>query len=167
MGIQTGYQKPKNHPLIIVNSVGLVVMAVWGYLAYRAVKHEDRALAWVLTVFLPAMYILPIVDIVIGALAGKSNLSYRIQQICVPVATRAGLGTHFVLDLHVHCGHCCKLSARLVAWVCLSLVWCQQQRGMAWAPTLLMPGTCALPFVNNVMPGFPLCSCHSGVILLS
>ena len=65
VGIQTGGQ-PRNKPLIIVNSVGLVVMAIWGWLAYRAVKHEDRALAWILTILLPAMYILPVVDIVLG-----------------------------------------------------------------------------------------------------
>ncbi len=66
VGIQTGPGQPNNKPLIIVNSVGLIVMAVWSWLAYRAVKHEDRVLAWVLTVLLPIMYILPIVDIVLG-----------------------------------------------------------------------------------------------------
>ena len=67
VGIQTG-QERKNSPLIIANSVGLVVMAIWSYLAYRAVKHEDRKLAWVLTVLLPIMYILPVVDITLGEL---------------------------------------------------------------------------------------------------
>ena len=71
VGIQTG-DSHKNHPLIIANSVGLVVMAVWGWLAYRAVKHEDRKLAWILTVLLPIMYILPIVDITLGELPRAS-----------------------------------------------------------------------------------------------
>ncbi|KAL3160650.1 hypothetical protein ABBQ32_010571 [Trebouxia sp. C0010 RCD-2024] len=65
VGIQTGEAR-KNHPLIIANSVGLVVMAIWGWLAYRAVKHEDTKLAWGLTVLLPIMYILPVVDITLG-----------------------------------------------------------------------------------------------------
>ena len=65
VGIQTG-EETKNRPLIIANSVGLVVMAVWSWLAYRAVKHENRKLAWVLTVLLPIMYILPVVDITLG-----------------------------------------------------------------------------------------------------
>lgn len=67
VGIQTGNER-KNNPLIIANSVGLVVMAIWSWLAYRAVKHEDRRLAWVLTVLLPIMYILPVVDITLGEL---------------------------------------------------------------------------------------------------
>lgn len=67
VGIQTGEER-KNHPLIIANSVGLVVMAIWSWLAYRAVKHEDRKLAWGLTVLLPIMYILPVVDITLGEL---------------------------------------------------------------------------------------------------
>lgn len=67
VGIQTGEER-KNNPLIIANSVGLVVMAVWSWLAYRAVKHEDRKLAWGLTVLLPIMYILPVVDITLGEL---------------------------------------------------------------------------------------------------
>lgn len=66
VGIQTGKGQPHNKPLIIVNTVGLAVMAVWGWLAYRAVKHEDKVLAWILTALLPIMYILPIVDIVLG-----------------------------------------------------------------------------------------------------
>ena len=65
VGIQTGTAL-HNDPLIIVNSAGLVIMAVWCWLAYRAVKHEDRILAWILTAFLPVNYILPIVDIVLG-----------------------------------------------------------------------------------------------------
>ncbi|DBA89209.1 hypothetical protein WJX77_000076 [Trebouxia sp. C0004] len=72
VGIQTGPGQPNNKPLIIVNSVGLIVMVVWSWLAYRAVKHEDRVLAWVLTVFLPIMYILPIVDIVLGYAYGNT-----------------------------------------------------------------------------------------------
>ena len=67
VGIQTGEER-KNNPLIIANSVGLIVMAIWSWLAYRAVKHEDRRLAWVLTVLLPIMYILPVVDITLGKL---------------------------------------------------------------------------------------------------
>lgn len=67
VGIQTGEAR-KNYPLIIANSVGLVVMAIWGWLAYRAVKHEDTRLAWGLTVLLPIMYILPVVDITLGQL---------------------------------------------------------------------------------------------------
>lgn len=74
VGIQTGPGQPNNKPLIIVNSVGLIVMAVWSWLAYRAVKHEDRVLAWVLTVLLPIMYILPIVDIVLGMVVPSSCL---------------------------------------------------------------------------------------------
>ena len=65
VGIQTG-QDRKNIALIIANSVGLVVMAIWSWLAYRAVKHEDRKLAWILTVLLPITYILPVVDITLG-----------------------------------------------------------------------------------------------------
>ena len=77
VGIQTGPGQHNNKPLIIVNSVGLIVMAFWSWLAYRAVKHEDRVLAWVLTVLLPIMYILPIVDIVLG-----TALSFCCLHIC-------------------------------------------------------------------------------------
>ena len=77
VGIQTGPGQHNNKPLIIVNSVGLIVMAFWSWLACRAVKHEDRVLAWVLTVLLPIMYILPIVDIVLG-----TALSFSCLHIC-------------------------------------------------------------------------------------
>lgn len=75
VGIQTGASS-KNHPLIIANSVGLVVMAIWGWLAYRAVKHEDTKLAWGLTVLLPIMYILPVVDITLGELLTTLTMPY-------------------------------------------------------------------------------------------
>jgi len=81
-GVQTGPGQPNNKPLIIVNSVGLIVMAVWSWLAYRAVKHEDRVLAWVLTVLLPIMYILPIVDIVLGT-AVPSSCLYMHSGTCI------------------------------------------------------------------------------------
>lgn len=82
VGVQTGPGQPNNKPLIIVNSVGLIVMAVWSWLAYRAVKHEDRVLAWVLTVLLPIMYILPIVDIVLGT-AVPSSCLYMHSGTCI------------------------------------------------------------------------------------
>ena len=72
VGIQTG-DDSKNHPLIIANSVGLVVMAIWGWLSYRAVKLEDRRLAWLLTVLLPIIYILPVVDITLGELMQSNS----------------------------------------------------------------------------------------------
>ena len=78
VGIQTTNaglaQQPKNHPLIISNSVGLVVMLVWSLFAYRAVKHEDKGLAWLLTVVLPIMYILPVVDIVLGESVNHASI---------------------------------------------------------------------------------------------
>ena len=41
-------------------------MLIWSLFAFRAVKYEDKNLAWLLTVVLPIMYILPVVDIVLG-----------------------------------------------------------------------------------------------------
>ena len=73
VGIQTSdayTQRPKNRRLIISNSIGLIVMLAWSFVAFRAVKHENKGLAWILTVFLPIMYILPVVDIVFGEYAG-------------------------------------------------------------------------------------------------
>ena len=69
VGIQTSdahIRRPKNHRLIISNSIGLVVMLAWSFVAFHAVKHENKGLAWILTIFLPIMYILPVVDIVFG-----------------------------------------------------------------------------------------------------
>lgn len=69
VGIQTSdgpVRQPKNHPLIISNSIGLIIMLAWSFVAFRAVKHENKNLTWILTIFLPIMYILPVVDIVLG-----------------------------------------------------------------------------------------------------
>lgn len=69
VGIQTSdpyTKRPMNKPLIITNSIGLIVMLVWSFVAFRAVKHESKGMAWMLTIFLPIMYILPVVDIVLG-----------------------------------------------------------------------------------------------------
>lgn len=70
VGIQTtpkgASKRPKSDPLIISNSIGLIVMLIWSLFAFRAVKYEDKNMAWLLTVVLPIMYILPVVDIVLG-----------------------------------------------------------------------------------------------------
>ena len=112
VAIQTG-DGHKNYPLIIANSVGLVVMAVWGWLAYRAVKHEDRKLAWLLTVLLPIMYILPIVDITLGEspqalFASCLSLVQNQQQAlhCLGKSLMHAHYRHAWVTYHVHPPHC-------------------------------------------------------------
>ena len=104
MGIQTGEAR-KNHPLIIANSVGLVVMAIWAWLAYRAVKHEDTKLAWGLTVLLPIMYILPVVDITLGESA--DNCSHGVCLLLVGFVAVAQRSITTVITIY-YCTHSCK-----------------------------------------------------------